>query len=205
MRFSKAPLIATLMAVVLSLLVILPALAENTDGQVYQGRTLSDELIVGVFADVADSQGGDAPVALGVSSTSDAYMVGDDAANPEDTFFNGRLYVSNQAKAFNTVLVTHLVNITDPLNCVAVEIRNENTGSKISLQLVPTSANPGPTPPRPNTVYYQNYFRLWIVTARPRWRTTTVRAFVLRMPWMHRPHFSRTDDMKTDQEDDEAH
>ena len=51
MRFSKAPLIATLMAVALSLLVILPALAENTDGQVYQGRTLSDELIVAVFDD----------------------------------------------------------------------------------------------------------------------------------------------------------
>ena len=56
MRFSKAPLIATLMAVVLSLLVILPALAENTDGHSYQGRTLNDELIVGVFADVAETQ-----------------------------------------------------------------------------------------------------------------------------------------------------
>ena len=44
------------MAVVLSLLVILPALAENTDGQVYQGRTLDDELIVAVFADAADAQ-----------------------------------------------------------------------------------------------------------------------------------------------------
>ena len=60
MRFSKAPLIATLMAVALSLLVILPALAENTDGQVYQGRTLSDELIVAVFDDPADSRQGDA-------------------------------------------------------------------------------------------------------------------------------------------------
>ena len=149
------------MAVVLSLLVILPALAENTDGQVYQGRTLSDELIVGVFGSVADSQGGTAG-ALRVDATQSsrtrAYMVGDDAANPEDTFFNGRLYVSNQAKAFNTVLVTHLVNITDPLDCVAVEIRNENTGSKIALQLVPTSTVPGLTPPRPDTVYYQNYF-----------------------------------------------
>ena len=44
------------MAVVLSLLVILPALAENTDGHSYQGRTLKDELIVGVFADVAETQ-----------------------------------------------------------------------------------------------------------------------------------------------------
>ena len=49
MRFSKAPLIATLMAVVLSLLVILPALAENTNGEVTQGRGTTGELIVGVY------------------------------------------------------------------------------------------------------------------------------------------------------------
>ena len=49
MRFSKAPLIATLMAVALSLLVILPALAENTNGEVTQGRGTANELIVGVY------------------------------------------------------------------------------------------------------------------------------------------------------------
>ena len=49
MRFSKAPLIATLMAVALSLLVILPALAENTNGQVTLGRGEANELIVGVY------------------------------------------------------------------------------------------------------------------------------------------------------------
>ena len=49
MRFSKAPLIATLMAVALSLLIILPALAENTNGEVTQGRGTDNELIVGVY------------------------------------------------------------------------------------------------------------------------------------------------------------
>jgi hypothetical protein len=160
-RFSKAPLIATLMAVALSLLIILPALAENTDGQVYQGRTLSDELIVGVFADVAETQALEAPVGLSLTSSSDlsrSYMKGTPAADPRDTFFNGRLYVSNQAKAFDTVLVTHLVEDTTDLQCTSVEIRNENTGSKITLQLVPTlTAN---TVTEPDTRYYQNYFRV---------------------------------------------
>ena len=54
MRFSKAPLIATLMAVALSLLIILPALAENTNGQVTQGRGTDNELIVGVYDPAED-------------------------------------------------------------------------------------------------------------------------------------------------------
>ena len=74
-----------------------------------------------------------------------------------DTFFNGRLYVSNQAKAFNTVLVTHLG--PDTAECLDVEVRNNNTGSKITLSLVPSSATTqviGGTTLR----YYQNYFEV---------------------------------------------
>ena len=114
------------MAVALSLLVILPALAENTDGHSYQGRTLNDELIVGVFEDVADTQGTDeaedgvpSPLSLESGSLTRAYMLDTDdgtdagtaatnAADARDTFFNGKLYVSNQDDAFSTVLVTHL-------------------------------------------------------------------------------------------------
>ena len=59
MRFSKAPLIATLMAVALSLLVILPALAEDsikTDGQLSKGEVTRDRVVVGVFSDALDAQ-----------------------------------------------------------------------------------------------------------------------------------------------------
>ena len=82
---------------------------------------------------------------------------------PEDTFFNGKLYVSNQAKAFNTVLVTHLVEDYQPeysaYKCTSVEIRNENTGSKITLQLVPTiDGEHRHSSATPTRVYYQNYF-----------------------------------------------
>ena len=186
MRFSKAPLIATLMAVALSLLVILPALAENTDGHSYQGRTLNDELIVGVFSERgskprpcrADRDPGGAPTALSLESGSltRAYMLDTDgadttttdAADARDTFFNGKLYVSNQDDAFSTVLVTHLaadgVGTANPA-CVSVRVRNENTGEQITLNLVPTDTNPTDVDGidddvRADRVYFQNYFKV---------------------------------------------
>ncbi len=154
------------MAVVLSLLVILPALAENTDGQATQGRLQSDELIVGVFADAADAQdkaAGVAPDALTLALRSD--MLGPDLslatddADPRDTFFNGKLYVSNQDDAFSTVLVTHLVDAPNgdgTFDCASVVVRNENTGERITLQLVPSTLSGTPL----NTRYYQNYFKV---------------------------------------------
>ena len=185
MRFSKAPLIATLMAVALSLLVILPALAENTDGHSYQGRTLNDELIVGVFEDVADTQGDEAvdgvpsPLSLESGSLTRAYMLDTDdgtedgtaatnAADARDTFFNGKLYVSNQADAFSTVLVTHLAadgTTPETLGCVSVRVRNENTGEQITLNLVPTATEPTEVDGNPagrhvDRVYFQNYFKV---------------------------------------------
>ena len=164
MRFSKAPLIATLMAVVLSLLVILPALAEQTDGQFTQGRTLSDELVVGVFANAAESQQTEASLSS-VMPYSPSHMLGTDPdvlddgdADPRDTFFNGRLYVSNQDNAFNTVLVTHREATAEA--CVKVTVTNANTGSSITLHLVPTglTVNVGDTTDA--DTYYQNYFKV---------------------------------------------
>ena len=55
MRFTKIPLIATLMAVALSLLIVLPGLAQTTTGT--DGRLGSSTgLQVGVFANIADAQ-----------------------------------------------------------------------------------------------------------------------------------------------------
>ena len=170
------------MAVALSLLVILPALAENTDGHSYQGRTLKDELIVGVFEDVADTQGTDeaedgvpSPLSLESGSLTRAYMLDTvagtattNAADAQDTFFNGKLYVSNQDDAFSTVLVTHLaadgIGTANPA-CVSVRVRNENTGEQITLNLVPTSTEPtgvdgNPADRHVAQVYFQNYFKV---------------------------------------------
>ena len=137
MRFTKIPLIATLMAVALSLLIVLPALgqyADNTDGKRGSGN-----LEVGVFADIADAQLGKLEPATGggavggvyvpvgsqndsVPAHLDAYTPGEQgradrptyltnpAVSPQDTSFNGALYVSNQIGAYNTVLI----DVTNP-------------------------------------------------------------------------------------------
>ena len=84
------------------------------------------------------------------------------AADAQDTFFNGKLYVSNQADAFSTVLVTHLAadgaDTADPA-CVSVRVRNENTGEQITLNLVPTDTNPTEAD-RATRIYFQNYFKV---------------------------------------------
>ena len=126
MRFSKAPLIATLMAVALSLLVILPALAENTNGEVTQGRGTAGELIVGVY-DSNDLNGDGMPDADTLRASRDIpgtplsrnnQPTAFDSTIAQDTFSNGKLYVSNRHDAkeeassveggYNTVLVTQL-------------------------------------------------------------------------------------------------
>ena len=181
------------MAVVLSLLVILPALAENTDGHSYQGRTLNDELIVGVFADVLKPRIHDADAPLPLSLVTDpANLTGLTCwamatlllQTARDTFFNGKLYVSNQDDAFSTVLVTHLADFPDGVvpDCVSVRIRNENTGEQITLNLVPTSTDSNGCGRHGLAYRYaltsRTTSRLWIVTARTRWTSTTGRTFV---------------------------
>ena len=122
MRFTKIPLIATLMAVALSLLIVLPALgqyADNTDG-----KRGSGDLEVGVFADIADAQkikmqkddtyGAYYPVdtvtgSLGtgadVHNSDDEAYLANPVVSPQDTAFNGKLYVSNSGSGHNVVLI----------------------------------------------------------------------------------------------------
>ena len=129
MRFTKIPLIATLMAVALSLLIVLPALAvnnERTDGRLNQGS-----IEIGVFDDIGDAQlskfadpdtddnydiftpvTGTPSQDLGqtndqhVSANETAYLR-NRASSPQDTNFRGTLYVSNNVSGYNTVLVNY--------------------------------------------------------------------------------------------------
>ena len=129
MRFTKIPLIATLMAVALSLLIVLPALAvnnERTDGRLNQGS-----IEIGVFDDIGDAQlskfadpdTGDnydifTPVtgtpSQDLGQTNDQHMPANEtaylrnrASSPQDTNFRGTLYVSNNVSGYNTVLVNY--------------------------------------------------------------------------------------------------
>ena len=144
MRFTRIPLIATLLAGALSLLVVLPAIAQSTQGIETDGRqSVGGALEVQVYKDIMDIRSrGIAAVAaadrFGVSGTgteADPYIPsaktattaaliarGDEALglkdsaspgysrtpDPRNTYFNGRLYVSNDGKsgAYNTILIT---------------------------------------------------------------------------------------------------
>ena len=132
MRFTKIPLIATLMAVALSLLIVLPTLAQTpTPTDITDGKGENGALTVGVFENIADAQlvklrsasglpGGQAdayvPVegtpstslvsTAGQQGTGDAAYLADRRVSPQDTFFRNTLYVSNQLAAYNTVLIS---------------------------------------------------------------------------------------------------
>ena len=189
MRFSKAPLIATLMAVVLSLLVILPALAEQTDGQVTHGEGKASELIVGVYDpnEVNEDTDGNAiawtdrlipgsPVTGATNArTPQPAVLESENLFPKDTFFDGKLYVSNRHNplgtvgslegGYNTVLVTQRGPTFDA--CLVVTVTNTRSGGgSIKLVLVPS------TPAVQQQIdadgdgntedyrYFQNYFRV---------------------------------------------
>ena len=135
MRFTKIPLIATLMAVALSLLIVLPTLAQNTDNDT-DGQLSVRSLTVGVFANIADAEeakmvdaGGNnagnfipidpipgtppgTPPVTGVGdaahASGEAAWLKNNTSSPRDTLFQGRLYVSNAGSAYNTVLVNFL-------------------------------------------------------------------------------------------------
>ncbi|MXY59331.1 MAG: hypothetical protein F4Y96_02320, partial [Chloroflexi bacterium] len=145
MRFTKIPLIATLMAVALSLLIVLPTIAQTSD--ITDGELSSGDIAVGVFDDIADAQlaklarstdpnlpsdhnvyiAGTPPfsaisgvgTAGSITATDPAYMANNETS-PQDTFFRSTLYVSNQESAYNTVLinVTHDPALTGTGNCV---------------------------------------------------------------------------------------
>ena len=117
MRFTKIPLIATLMAVALSLLIVLPTLAQvsgdSTDGR----QSVGDYLDIRVAADLDDldnTRGNNTPASIG--ATDGAFALATPPFQARDTYFNGDLYVSNQGEAFNTILITARVADTSELD-----------------------------------------------------------------------------------------
>ena len=148
MRFTKVPLIATLAAGALSLLVVLPALAQNdTRGRIIDGNNF----MVEVFTTRADATDSIAPVAA-----------------PSTTYFNGVLYASNadgveRDTGENTDAAADLepianllkvtVNVaeddqstlTDPtdteVKCVKVTVANRRSGQK-STAYAPVTNDP---------------------------------------------------------------
>ena len=207
MRFTRIPLIATLLAGALSLLVVLPAIAQSTLGVQTDGRqSAAGAFEVQVYQNIADIRTrGTAPFATGGTasftgqtapatsgaSLADAFgLPSSEAVNtvgrgnqplglsdtggasdatgdysrvpdPQNTFFNNNLYVSNDKDAFNTILITATVpdgtsvtrndntNTNDELpdgwaspvnsdasaDCATAEAKNTRSGEKASVVL----------------------------------------------------------------------
>ena len=88
------------------------------------------------------------------------------AADARDTFFNGKLYVSNQDDAFSTVLVTHLAGFhagEDLRLCECPDSEREHgrADHPATRSDVDDSAEcPGGATDDPRTYYFQNYFKV---------------------------------------------
>ena len=113
MRFTKIPLIATLMAVALSLLIVLPTLAQvsgdRTDGRQSAGDWI-DVRVADNLDDLDNSPGDATPAPTNIGSGGHAWATTAGTTNgafdARDTYFNGDLYISNQESGFNTILIT---------------------------------------------------------------------------------------------------
>ncbi len=145
MRFTKIPLIATLMAVALSLLIVLPGLAQTTD--ITDGKQSAGVVTAGVFANIGDAEQAKLVLASGDGAADDVYVpiaspdadppavnvsgtghaaTGETAwltsntSSPRDTLFRNTLYVSNNTDAYNTILINVGVD-TAATTCVDVD------------------------------------------------------------------------------------
>ena len=157
MRFTKIPLIATLMAVALSLLIVLPGLAQtsgydDTRGKLSSGSSLTVEVEHATRTDSDANDNVDETIA--------------------DSYFNGALYASNDDDAHNIVRIkatggdrslfngpdgvkddidrdgdaTNEVRneSDDNIYCAVATVKNNRSGKKISVRLsnaTPTTAD----------------------------------------------------------------
>ncbi len=141
-RLAGVPFLALLAAVALVLLTPSPAPANYTEGRLSIGSGGS-ALTVAVFADTVDAQD-DVPSGV---ATSGAITAGDAAymangADPRNTFSNNDLYVSNQADAYNTVLITATVAGLEDGACAEATVFNRDSRESVTILLAPTSEAP---------------------------------------------------------------
>lgn len=138
-RLVVAPLLAICAAAALVLLTPAPAPANNTEGWSSVGA-----LTLAVFADVTDAQDGvpsQGVASSGSITTGDAPYIANDA-DPRNTFSNNDLYVSNQADAYNAVLITATVaGLADGV-CAEATAFNRRSREEITVLLAPTSDAP---------------------------------------------------------------
>jgi len=135
------PFLALLAAAALILLTPSPAPANYTEGRLSIGSG-SSALTVAVFADAVDAQDGVRGVASsGAITAGDAAYIAN-GADPRNTFSNNDLYVSNEADAYNTVLLTATVAGLEDGVCAEATVFNRDSRESVTALLAPTSEAP---------------------------------------------------------------
>ncbi len=135
MRFTKIPLIATLMAVALSLLIVLPTLAQvsgdRTDGRLSAGDWI-DVRVADNIDDLNNTPDEATPAPANIGNNDDAWATatGGGAFNARDTYFDGTLYVSNKDDAYNTILITAKVSGTGNLQASGPSGRGDDAATE---------------------------------------------------------------------------
>ncbi|MYB76047.1 MAG: hypothetical protein F4X83_02925 [Chloroflexi bacterium] len=149
------------MAVALSLLIVLPTLAQvsgdRTDGRLSVGSWIDVRVaddIENITTDTATVAGESVPVIDGDPT----HATGTTAFDAQDTFFNGDLYISNKESAYNTILITaavrnaDLADTNDPaatppvtgnpcdnaVEAAVATIRNDRSGARVTAYLADT-------------------------------------------------------------------
>ena len=143
LRFPVVPFLAICAAAAFVLLTPSPAPANFTEGRLSIGSG-SSALVVAVFADAVDTQDGvpsQGVASSGAITTGDAAYIGS-GADPRNTFSDNDLYVSNQADAYNAVLITATVAGIEDGACAEATARNRDSLESVTVLLAPTSEAP---------------------------------------------------------------
>ena len=138
LRHWSLPFLALLAAAAIILLTPSPAPANFTEGRLSIGSG-SSLLTVAVFADIEDAQDGVQDITPSGTITTNHAAYIRNGADPRNTFSNNDLYVSNQADAYNAILITATVAGVASDACAEATVFNKGSRESVTVLLAPTS------------------------------------------------------------------
>ena len=166
------------MAVALSLLIVLPALAQVSGDRTDGKRSIGDLLDVRVAKNlddldnmIAGQDAEPAPTSITPGGTTQYALDANNQFNARDTYFDGTLYVSNQEEAYNTILITaSIMDMHGDLAGIGAEepcfdlgteaavatIVNDRSGEKVTAYLL-NAGTDGST----DKIIYQGIVAVW--------------------------------------------
>ena len=176
-RHTPLVLLAVLVAAASVSLLLLPASGQTFDKT--EGKTGSGGFSVGVFSDISDAQlrknvenatyntyvpttppftaltSPDVPITADEHTTGDTAYLANPEVQPQYTFFDGTLYVSNDPDAHNTILITAVDSKVTPNADGCVEATVRSGRDTITVQM-PTTRDPSGS----GNTFYQAFVRV---------------------------------------------